>query len=99
MQHVYCIHAVKALIYMCMRTTGLGAPLLTRTMCFKWTWRAAFRSGAVMGFLLAGTGLLVLWLTIHAFWLVRLAGPLLLFLRLVIKDCFFCMLSVAALQL
>ena len=27
-----------------------------------------------MGFLLAGTGLLVLWLTIHAFWLVRLAG-------------------------
>ena len=38
------------------------------------TWRAAFRSGAVMGFLLASTGLLVLWLTIHAFWLVRLAG-------------------------
>lgn len=32
--------------------------------------RAAFRSGAVMGFLLASTGLLVLWLTIHAFWLV-----------------------------
>ncbi|KAK9845522.1 hypothetical protein WJX81_008507 [Elliptochloris bilobata] len=31
---------------------------------------AAFRSGAVMGFLLASTGLLVLWLTIHAFWLV-----------------------------
>ena len=32
---------------------------------------AAFRAGAVMGFLLASTGLLVLWLTIHAFWLVR----------------------------
>ncbi len=24
-----------------------------------------------MGFLLASTGLLVLWITIHAFWLVR----------------------------
>ena len=35
---------------------------------------AAFRSGAVMGFLLASTGLLVLWITIHAFWLVRTRG-------------------------
>lgn len=60
-----------------MRAAGLGAPLLLRTYsttCLMRTWRAAFRSGAVMGFLLASTGLLVLWLTIHAFWLVRLAG-------------------------
>ena len=33
---------------------------------------AAFRSGAVMGFLLAGNGLLVLWITIQVYHRVRI---------------------------